>query len=129
MSTEDALLDLLTSLETELHRADVRRNETRTRELLHGHFVEIGRSGRSYSRDDILTELSDAQAAPPDIRADRFGLQVLEKNIALLTYRSAQVGKDGELRRFSLRSSVWMQTENGWQLRFHQGTPAEAGWS
>jgi len=47
----------------------------------------------------------------------------LSEGLALLTYRSASIGRDGELADHAHRSSLWELTENGWRMRFHQGTP------
>jgi hypothetical protein len=52
----------------------------------------------------------------------------LGSEIALLTYRSAHLLPDGSLTDHTLRSSLWSCSEVGWQLRFHQGTPAAEPW-
>jgi hypothetical protein len=33
---------------------------------------------------------------------------------------------DGALERHTLRTSLWQSTGQGWQLRFHQGSPVAA---
>jgi hypothetical protein len=53
-------------------------------------------------------------------------VESLTEALALLTYRSAHVAGDGTLERHTLRASLWERTEQGWQLRFHQATPAAA---
>ena len=53
----DELLEHLREREVALHQAGVRADVNRLEELLHESFAEIGRSGRSYSRADILEEL------------------------------------------------------------------------
>ena len=50
----------------------------------------------------------------------------MAEGVALLTYKSAHVGRDGALERHALRSSLWQQTPQGWQMLFHQGTPIQA---
>src|SRR3954453_16811424 len=51
---------------------------------------------------------------------------VLADGIALLTYATANEDVDGNRSRHTLRSSVWVRTASGWQIRFHQGTPTSA---
>lgn len=119
------LLDDLRSLETELHKEETRRNRTRMEALLHPEFVEFGRSGRRYSRAEILTEYA-GNGTLPAVRAEHFELAMLDENAALLTYASNHVDEAGNPYRHTLRSSIWVRTEAGWQMRFHQGTPARA---
>jgi hypothetical protein len=116
------LLDKLITLETKLHRVETRRNRQRMEALLHPDFIEIGRSGRVYTRAEILEEFG-TDSVLPAIHASHFDLVVLADGVALLTYRSAHVDADGNLQRHTLRSSVWVSTKAGWQMRFHQGTP------
>jgi hypothetical protein len=123
--TADDLLERLRSLETELHRLETRRNRTRLEQLLHADFVEFGRSGRRYSQSDVLAEFAATQAGLEPVHAWDFELTELSGTIALLTYRSAHRGPGGALYQHTLRSSLWMKTEDGWQMRFHQGTPSE----
>jgi hypothetical protein len=119
------LLDELRSLETELQTIETRRNRERMEVLLHPDFVEFGRSGRRYTRTDIVNEFGPTGALAP-VRSETFDLSVLGDGIALLTYASAHEDADGNQYRHTLRSSVWVRTEIGWQVRFHQGTPTVA---
>lgn len=119
------LLEELRSLEKELHTMEARRNRQRMDMLLHPDFVEFGRSGRRYTRADILNEFGPANVLAA-VRSENFGLAVLAEGIALLTYASAHEDADGKQYRHTLRSSVWVCTETGWQMRFHQGTPTAA---
>ena len=123
------LLTALRSLETALHRAEVRADRARMDALLHPDFVEFGRSGTVWTREATLDEFGGAQAAAPapTIHAQDFELRHLAEGLALLTYRSAHVEADGRRDRWSLRSSLWQRDDGGaWRLRFHQGTPTEA---
>ncbi len=52
--TDDTLLSHLRDLEVALHQPEVRSDASRLDELLHDSFVEFGRSGRSYSKADLL---------------------------------------------------------------------------
>ncbi len=119
------LLEELRNLETELHTIEARRNRQRMETLLHPDFVEFGRSGRRYTRADILEEFGPTSVLPA-VRSENFDLAVLAEGIALLTYASAHEDAEGKLTRHTLRCSVWVWTETGWQMRFHQGTPTPA---
>ncbi len=118
------LLEELRALETEMHVTETRRNRHRMEALLHPEFVEFGRSGTRYSRADILNEFGPNSGLPA-IHSENFNVTVLAEGVALLTYLSAHVDARGKLHKCTLRSSVWVRTDAGWQMRFHQGTPAE----
>jgi hypothetical protein len=120
----NALLERLRDLETELHRSETRRNRSRMESLLHPDFVELARSGRRYSRNEVLEEFQGGGVMEP-VHAQDFELSEVGPGIALLTYRSAHAGPTGDLFRHSLRSSLWIETQGGWRIRFHQGTPVE----
>ncbi len=117
------LLEELKRLETELHKEETRRNRARMEALLHPEFVEFGRSGRRYSRAEILKEfVGDSRL--PTVHSEQFELVMLAEDVALLTYVSSHVDEAGNPCRHTLRSSIWVRTDAGWQMRFHQGTPA-----
>ncbi|AIL13619.1 hypothetical protein IM40_00650 [Candidatus Paracaedimonas acanthamoebae] len=86
--------------------------------LIHNRrFIEIGSSGRRYTKADVL------QALPLEtsmtIEATDFEVRFLRKDLILVIYRALQSGEN----KSSLRSSLWKQTEEGWRIVFHQGTP------
>ena len=120
----DAILRTLVDLETQLHRIEVRRDRQRMEELLHPEFEEIGRSGRRYSREEVLSEFRSGGELQP-VHAEDFSVALLAHGLALLTYRSAHVDGAGKLYRWTLRSSLWMWMDQRWRMRFHQGTPAD----
>jgi hypothetical protein len=123
----NALLQELQSLEVELHHSGTRCNRDRLEQLLHPEFHEVGRSGRTYSRERIISHLA-AQQTQPVVASDSFAASQLGPGVALLTYRSAHVESEGKLVHHTLRSSVWVKANSGWQMRYHQGTPAQAAW-
>ena len=87
-------------------------------ERLHPAFVEFGRSGRRYSRAEVM-------AIPPGtFTAELSEIDVADigEGVALLTYRSA-FDAPGAPVEFANRSSIWVRTDGVWRLRFHQGTP------
>jgi hypothetical protein len=120
-----ALLKKLKALEIELHKNESRRNRKRMEALLHPEFIEFGRSGRTWSRAEIIEEFGSASVLSP-VESRNFDLVLLAEDVALLTYVSAHVDEDGIPQRQTLRSSLWVRTGVGWQMRFHQGTPTTA---
>jgi hypothetical protein len=119
------LLEELRNLETELHEDETRRNRKRMENLLHPDFVEFGRSGTRYTRSDILRGVGP-ESVHPAVHSRHFDLVVLAEGVALVTYLSVHVDAVGNLCRHTLRSSIWVCSDVGWQMRFHQGTPTPA---
>lgn len=123
-----ALTAELRALELQLHLPAVRSDAAALARLLHADFAEIGRSGRAYTRAEMLAHLLEPDDAQPPVTivAEAFVLSELAPGVALLNYRSAHRAADGGLQRHTLRSSLWLHTPQGWQLRFHQGTATTA---
>jgi len=120
------LLDELQALETELHHPGHRCTPVRLERLLHADFHEVGRSGLAYDRATVLAWLT-RQADRPDVVSDAFRMECLAPGMALLHFRSVLRDAGGPTQH-TLRMSLWMQTTAGWQLRYHQGTPAAQAW-
>ena len=101
--------------EEELPTSTTRRNQGRLCELLHPRFVEIGRSGRRWTRDEIVAALADEDDRATT-RTDEWKSVALGPDLTLVTYiiRNA----DGDSRH----SSIWAREEGRLQMRFHQGT-------
>lgn len=119
------LLESLKSLEVSLHDPEIRSRFESMVELLHPSFREIGRSGTSYTREDILAHVSGAGHQQSAIWAQDFELEVLSADVALLVYRSAHLAENGELERHTNRSSLWQFIDGRWKMRFHQGTATQ----
>jgi len=103
----------------------VRSDREKLDQLLHPRFREFGRSGRIYTKAEILAEFSD-QPQTYEVWSQEFHVEPLSEELALLTYRSAHVDREGNLERHTNRSSLWQSTDGGWRMLFHQGTPTEA---
>ena len=123
MHMSDKLLSELRDLELELQLPSVRRSRERLLELLHPDFYEVGCSGRTYARQEVVRNLLSGQPGA-EIRSANFRIALLGPDAGLLTYESAHVGKFGEECRLTHRVSVWVRSAIGWQMRYHQGTPA-----
>jgi hypothetical protein len=121
------LLPILQALEVELHHPGVRCSRERLEALLHPEFHEVGRSGRAYTRETVINFLV-AEQERAHVVSEQFKVAELAPDLALLTYRSAHQLADGQRSTHTLRSSLWLRTTVGWQLRYHQGTPAAQAW-
>ena len=120
--SKENLLNRLRELEVSLHQPTVRSNADRLEELLHESFTEIGRSGQSYCKADIVRQLLSEEHSAV-IWVQDFVMHEIRNDIVLLTYKSGYLNAESDVSRHSLRSSLWQRTELGWRLRFHQGTP------
>lgn len=104
--------------ELTLLESDTRRDRARVLDLLHADFIEIGASGRRWTRDEIVDALAAEQIRDAP-RTDEWRFLELATDIVLVTYRlHTHIGA-------SLRSSVWDTTTGTPKIRFHQGTPTQ----
>ena len=108
-------LDEIRRAEIELLTSAVRRDSARLAELLHPEFVEVGHSGRLWSRDETIAALAhepDREAAATSEGA----LHSVAPGLTLVTYVVS--GPEGDSRH----SSLWVMRDGKLQIRFHQGT-------
>jgi hypothetical protein len=120
--TERDLLPVLEELrrrEPIFHRPEFASDRIGFERMMSLDYWEVGASGRRYSRDFILRTLE----ANPPIDADAAGWQSwdhqcrrLGPDTYLLTYRLRQ----GD--RLTRRVTIWLNTPEGWQVLYHQGT-------
>lgn len=119
MSLSDTDIAELQELEATLWTRHTRFDEPYMRRIMSEDFFEFGRSGRRHSRAECL--------AFPDqeLNATLRDIEVHEiaPAVALVTYVSEVHYSQTQV---SYRSSLWIKSDAGWQLRFHQGTPTDA---
>jgi hypothetical protein len=113
---EEALSQHLRELEESLLLPDVRKSE-RLVELLADSFVEFGRSGRVYTKADLVAAL--AAEVPFVQTTSDFKVTMLAPQAALVTYR---IHRHSDPPVYTLRSSVWQMIRGQWQMIFHQAT-------
>jgi hypothetical protein len=107
--------DSVKRAEVELHDSASRRDRARVDALLHPDFVEIGRSGRLWSRAAMIDAII-AEEARPTPQADEWQFSEVSPGLVLVTYR---LSRDGAPSR---HSSLWDTTTTPPRVRFHQGT-------
>lgn len=111
--------DELRRLEEALWREETRFDDRFLESVLADDFIEYGRSGKTYSRDDIFR----TPRQPIDAQLRDFSIRFLDDVTAQVTYVSAV--RNGAATEHGRRSSIWSKVGGRWLLRFHQGTPYE----
>jgi hypothetical protein len=98
----------------------VRRDRARVSAMLAEDFVEIGSSGRVWSRDQILHLMSTEKLDPPVI--EDFLCRAIATDVVLVCYTTVPTDAATGQCSIVLRSSLWTNVSGVWLLRFHQGT-------
>lgn len=112
----------LPSLEHSLWRAETRFDRALMGATFAPDFFEFGRSGRRYTREEMLFDQADRQEI--DATLHNLTTHALSPGLALVTYISEVRFPDGT--EWANRSSIWDRSSGRWLLHFHQGTPCEA---
>jgi hypothetical protein len=120
MTISERDMEELRALEESLWRAETRFDRAYMEKVLAADFFEFGRSGRSYTREETLSAAGHEINAHLPLRD--FRVTAVREGVALVTYTS-EVTYD--TLQTGNRSSLWVKTPAGWQLKFHQGTPVE----
>jgi hypothetical protein len=115
------LLNHLIELERRLLDPIVRASEDQISNLLHDDFHEISANGLMFNKQHVIGRLPLEKI--PQIYNQDFRGQVLSDSLAQLTYHAAYRMNVNHALNFSIRMSIWVKNEKGWQLFFHQGTP------
>jgi hypothetical protein len=109
----------LRKLEESLWRTETRFDQAYMDRVLSPDYFEYGRSGRIYTREEVLNVPMQEIKARLPLRD--FKVHPLTDDVALVTYIS-EVATEELL--VGNRSSLWVRTPSGWRIAFHQGTPA-----
>jgi len=123
MSDAEAIAAELLGNELALLDPATRRNRERLLELLAEDFEEFGASGQYWRRDEIVAELAIQDYTPPAL--EDFRCSLLAPGVALVTYRTVRTNPETAARNAANRSSIWIEENGRWRVRFHQGTPAK----
>lgn len=101
--------------ELDLLSPATRRDSARVSALLAADYVEIGRSGRRWTRDDVVAHLAHEPTRPTPV-TDEWAYVPLAPGLTLVTYRIRGADRD------SRHSSIWDLGSGSPVMRFHQGT-------
>ncbi|MDR7255558.1 ribonuclease HI [Nocardioides sp. BE266] len=100
------------ALERSLLTDEVRSDRAAVAALLHPDWQEVGRSGRLWTREDVLAEIGPMEQVGFEVLStSRLGADSI-----LLLWRTSTA------ERSTLRSTLWVRSGGQWQARFHQGT-------
>lgn len=116
----DRDVETLRKLEESLWVAETRFDRQYMERVLAPGFFEFGRSGRVYTREETLSAPGHEINARLPLR--NFKVTYVSEGVALVTYISEVQYETLEVGN---RSSLWVLTADGWQLKFHQGTRVE----
>lgn len=104
-------------LEKSLLTDAVRSSRDKVAALLDPDFVEIGRTGRIWTRGRMLAEVTTLAEIP---EFELIGAFQVAPHVIQVRWRERS-GRD-----IVLRTSLWRETPaDGWRLLFHQATPAQ----
>lgn len=109
------------NLETSLHKKEVRNSRDTVSSLLADDFLEFGRSGRMFEKQDIIAGL-EQEAVDLEITVSDFAARKLAEDVVLVTYTASMLDEDHTSTIATRRSSVWVLQDGNWKMTFHQGT-------
>ncbi len=105
-------VEQVVALERALLSDAVRLDRAAVAALLHPDWQEIGRSGRLWTREEMLAEVGPTEAVALEV----VSVETVAADAILLLWRAVTAS------RSTLRTSLWVRAGRGWQQRFHQGT-------
>ncbi len=111
--------NVLRTFENDLFTNSIRKSADRVSSLLTEDFREFGSSGKTFSKETVISTLQSE--TPQDILMLDFEAKLLSDDVALVTYRSIK-RQVGVSHVEALRSSIWILRNSQWQMIFHQGT-------
>ena len=109
----------LQALEESMWRDETRFDRAYMNAVLHEDFTEVGRSGRVFSRDEVL-DMPPVQIRV-EIPRETFSVVEIAPAVALVSYET--VPSDSR-HGAAHRGSMWISDGERWLLRYHQGTPS-----
>jgi hypothetical protein len=115
------LAERFLALERQLMDPAFRQDRERVASLMTEDFREFGASGRYWRRQTILDMMVlEVGYQPPKL--EEFAIRRIGTETVLVTYRAVREATATVARRETLRSSLWILSESGWKMAFHQGT-------
>ncbi len=108
-------------LETSLHKKEVRNSHEKVDALIADDFMEFGKSGGVYFKNDTLAGLASEQVDLA-IEVSDFLVKELGDSAVLVTYKATMLDSDNVTKVTTLRSSIWQKQNENRRMMFHQGT-------
>ncbi len=113
-------IDLMKSLELSFFDFSIRHSFDKLDELVVDDFIEYGRSGKIFNKQEIIGLLLNSEA--PGVKLENFKIKILSGDLLLVNYLSI-IGNHKKQAERTLRTSIWKLHEGKWKIIFHQGTP------
>ncbi len=107
-------------LELELLDPYTRKNKKRLDELLSEDFLEFTSVGSITNKKDVLKRLPKQSLL--NWKVSNFKIKQLSEDVLMATYKAEKKNMKDNNITLSLRTSIWKNTNNNWQMVFHQGT-------
>lgn len=122
--TPEQLASHIRTLEEKLLDPAIRADAEKLDALLADDFIEIGTSGRIYTKRDTLEQLP-AEPGSWTYELTDFVIRTIAEGVTLATYKITTFNNAVKHRK-TLRSSIWrLEPDGHLRLCFHQGTTAE----
>ncbi len=109
------LRNIILEYEMQFFKKSFCENTKAVCDRLDTNYLEFGQSGKIYHRNEIVEYLRNA--GDRSIEIIDFRLEKLCKSCCIAKYRCENDGKN------DFRTSIWIQIDNQWKLKFHQGAP------
>lgn len=115
MTGKEPVGEILLSNEIALFDSSAEDYERTLDQLIDDDFIEIGSSGKIYTKKMTVGVL--LQPGRRSIDPEFISLRELSENLYMLTFRT------GSGSVTVVRNSIWKRTDSGWKIIYHQGTP------
>ncbi|HEU5335379.1 MAG TPA: nuclear transport factor 2 family protein [Terriglobales bacterium] len=124
-SSRVQLRDKLTKMEKELAQAEQQKNKSFFDQALSPQFLMVAYNGLVFTKPELLSKLNYLDVKQYAMK--NFKVRPIGRAGALLTYdldiQASAAGRQAPAKQYA--SSVWVRDGHGWQLLFHQTTPAK----
>jgi len=121
-NTKGSIADLLVAKEKTLPEAQKRKDIAYLKSITTDDFLDVGPDGKIYTKDDVLEGMN--QISLEDFSLYNVKVLSLTENAAVVTYDAVvhmTIGSE-EAPRYQRLSSVWVNHQGSWLLKFQQAT-------
>ncbi len=125
MNDQTKISNHLLDLEKKLLLPENRISSEEMEELLADDFIEIRSSGTIADKRQTIKDIVNSKLQA--FKLADYQCKLLSSNVALTRYSIRKSGPDQKQAINSVRSSIWQQNGNRWQMVFHQGTICKKG--
>ena len=123
-SSRVRLRDKLTNMEKKLAQAEQQKDKGFFDQALSPQFLMVAYNGLVFTKPELLSKLDYLDVK--EYAMKNFKVRPIGRAGALLTYdldiQASAAGRHAPSKQYA--SSVWVRDGHGWQLLFHQATPA-----